>query len=166
MAVTVPGALITAALIAAALAPGLLGTGGSSPAEGSVEPTLSALLPGEIAGALPTLDPVASQTAVAEAKACKAPLASVVLVRRAGAPASSGMVRIRGGDYLSPPFAVTDVPQRIALPYPAPYPTGRGVLSVIGEASDVWLYLTPGWFTPRLNGPQSINVVWTPGNPC
>jgi hypothetical protein len=129
-----------------------------------VEPTLSALAPGEIAAAILTLDPATSQQAVADAKGCKAPLAWVVLVKRAGTP--SGMVRIRSGVYLSPPFHVTDVPQRIAIPYPAPYPAGRGVLSLIGDASDLWFYLAPGWFMETLKGVASINVVWIPGNPC
>jgi hypothetical protein len=164
-AITIGGALITAGLVAAALTPGFLGAK-SSTQVGYVEPTLSALAPGEIAGAMPTLDPAASEAAVAEAKGCKAPLAWVVLVRRAGAPMSSAMVRIRSGAYLSPAFHVTDVPQRIAIPYPAPYLTGRGVLSLVGDASDLWFYLTPGWFIERLNGAVSINVVWTPGNPC
>ena len=76
------------------------------------------------------------------------------------------MVRIRSGAYLSPAFHVTGVPQRIAIPYPSPYSAGRGVLSLVGDANDLWFYLTPGWFIETLNGAASINVVWTPGNPC
>jgi hypothetical protein len=164
-AITIAGALITGGLVAAALAPGLLGAK-SSTSDSAVEPTLAALPLKDLAAAIPTLDPATSQTAVTEAKSCKAPLAWVVLVRRPGAPASSGMVRVRSGGYLSPPFHVTDVPQWIAVPYPAPYASGRGVLSLVGDASDLWFYLTPGWFNERLNGSASINVVWTPGNPC
>jgi hypothetical protein len=163
-AITIAGGLITAGLVAAVLTPRLIGAKSSAP-DGYMEPTLSVLAPSEIAAAMPTLDP-ATLEAVADAKGCKAPLAWVVLVRRAGAPMSSGMVRIRSGAYLSPAFHVTDVPQRIAIPYPASYPTGRGVLSLVGDASDLWFYLTPGWFIETLNGAASINVVWTPGNPC
>jgi hypothetical protein len=163
-AITVAGALMAGGLVAAAL------TSETSSARlsalGYGEPTISALPANEIAAAMPTLDPEAAQAAVAEAKSCKAPLAWVVLVRRPGAPASGAVVRIRSGAYLSPPFQVTDVPQRIAIPYPAPYATGRGVLSLVGDASDLWFYLTPGRFTERLNGTVSINVIWTPGNPC
>ena len=61
---------------------------------------------------------------MADAKSCKAPIASVVLVKRPGT--ASALVRIRSGDDSSPAFQVTDIPQRIAIPYPAPYPTGRG----------------------------------------
>jgi hypothetical protein len=162
-AIVIAGALITAGIAAVALTPGLMGAR-SSAAGGYEEPTLSVLAPGEIAAAVPTLDPATSQTVVADAKSCKAPLAWVALVTRAGAP--SGMVRIRSGAYLSPAFHVTGVPQRIAIPYPAPYSAGRGVLSLVGDASDLWFYLTPGWFIETLNGAASINVVWTPGSPC
>src|SRR6516225_1900371 len=162
-AIVIAGALITAGIAAVALTPGLMGAR-SSAAGGYEEPTLSALAPSEIAAAVPTLDPATSQAVVADAKSCKAPLAWVALVERAGAP--SGMVRIRSGAYLSPAFHVTGVPQRIAIPYPAPYSAGRGVLSLVGDASDLWFYLTPGWFIETLNGAASINVVWTPGSPC
>ena len=162
-AIVIVGALITAGIAAVALTPGLMGAR-SSAAGGYEEPTLSALAPSEIAAAVPTLDPTTSQAVVADAKSCKAPLAWVALVTRAGAP--SGMVRIRSGAYLSPAFHVTGIPQRIAIPYPAPYAAGRGVLSLVGDASDLWFYLTPGWFIETLNGAASINVVWTPGSPC
>ena len=162
-AIVIAGALITAGIAAVALTPGLMGAR-SSAAGGYEEPTLSALAPSEIAAAVPTLDPTTSQAVVADAKSCKAPLAWVALVERAGAP--SGMVRIRSGAYLSPAFHVTGVPQRIAIPYPAPCSAGRGVLSLVGDASDLWFYLTPGWFIETLNGAASINVVWTPGSPC
>jgi len=122
--ITIAGALVTAGIATAAVVPGLIG-GKSGPA-GDAEPTLSQLAPTDIATALPTLDPATSKAAVDEAKACKAPLGWVTLVKRPGG--RGGMVRIRSGSYLSPPFQVTDAPQRIAIPYPAPYPTGRGVL--------------------------------------
>jgi hypothetical protein len=162
-AIVIAGALITASIAAIALTPGLLGAR-SSAADGYEEPTLSALGPSEIAAAVSTLDPATSQAVVADAKSCRAPLAWVALATRAGTP--SGMVRIRSGAYLSPAFHVTGVPQRIAIPYPAPYSAGRGVLSLVGDASDLWFYLTPGWFIEALNGSASINVVWTPGSPC
>jgi hypothetical protein len=143
--------------------PGIVG-GRSGPA-GDAEPTLSALAPADIPAALPTLDPTTSKAAVDDAKSCKAPLGWVTLVQRPGGR-GDGMVRIRSGSYLSPPIQVTNVPQRIAIPYPAPYPTGRGVLSLVGDADEVWFYLTPGWFIPTLKGAASINVHWTVGNPC
>lgn len=158
--ITIVGSLVTAAIATAVVSPGLVGPG---PA-GNEEPTLSALAPAEIAAALPTLDPATSKAAVDDAKTCKAPLATVILVQRPGG--SGGMVRIRSGAYLSPPIALTNTPQRVAVPYPSPYPAGRGVLSLVGDANEVWLYLRPGWFLPTLKGAASINVHWTVGNPC
>jgi hypothetical protein len=160
--ITIIGALVTAGIGTTAVFPGLVG-GRSGPA-GDAEPTLSALAPADIPAALPTLDPATSKAAVEEAKSCKAPLAWVTLVERPGG--RGGMVRVRSGSYLSPPIQVTNVPQRIAIPHPAPYPTGRGVLSLVGDADEVWFYLTPGWFLPTLKGTASINVHWTVGNPC
>jgi hypothetical protein len=161
--ITIVGALVTAGIATAAVFPGLIGGKPSGPA-GDVEPTLSALAPTDLTRALPTLDPTTSKDAVEDAKSCKAPLAWVTLVKRPGS--RGGMVRISSGTYLSPPFQLTDAPQRIAIPYPAPYPTGRGVLSLVGDADELWFYLTPGWFVQTLKGTASINVHWTPGNPC
>jgi hypothetical protein len=161
--IIVAGALITAAIAVAAVRLDLAGGRPSGPA-GDGEPTLSPVATTEIAAAIPTLDPTTSKAAVDDAKSCKAPLGWVTLVKRPGS--RGGMVRIRSGPYLSPPFQVGDAPQRIAIPYPAPYPTGRGVLSLVGDADEIWFYLTPGWFVPTLKGAASINVHWTVGNPC
>ena len=158
------GALLTGGFVAAALVPSFTDTKTPSPAVANVEPTLSALASSEIAAASPTLDPATSEGVVADAKRCKTPLARVVLVKRRGT--SSAMVRIRSGSYFSPTFHVTDIPQRIAIPFPSPYPTGRGVLSLVGDANDLWFYLTPGRFIENLNGVASINVIWATGNPC
>jgi hypothetical protein len=161
--ITIIGAVVTAGIATAAVFPGPIGGKPSGP-PGDAEPTLSALAPADITTALPTLDQATSKAAVEDAKSCKAPLAWVTLVKR---PSSrGGMVRISSGSYLSPPFLLTDAPQRIAIPYPAPYPTGRGVLSLVGDADEVWFYLTPGWFVQTLKGTASINVHWTPRNPC
>ena len=161
--ITIIGALVTAGIATAAVFPDLIG-GKPSGSARDTEPSLSALAPTDITSALPTLDPATSKAAVEDAKSCKAPLAWVTLVKRPGS--RGGMVRISSGTYLSPPFQLTDAPQRVAIPYPAPYPTGRGVLSLLGDADEVWFYLTPGWFVESLKGTASINVHWTPGNPC
>jgi hypothetical protein len=164
MIITIVGALVTAGIATAAVFPDRIGGGTPSGPAGDAEPTLSALAPADVATALPTLDPATSKAAVDDAKSCKASLGWVTLVKRPGS--RGGMVRIRSGTYLSPSFQLTDAPQRIAIPYPAPYPTGRGVLSLVGDANEVWFYLTPGWFVPTLKGTASINVHWTPKNPC
>jgi len=127
------------------------------------ESTLEMLVPGEINLALPTLDPGTTKQAVDDAKNCKAPLGWVTLTQRPGG--NGGMVRIRSGNYLSPPIKLTPAPQRVAIPYPAPYPTGRGVLTLVGEANQVGFYLTPGG-VHDVNGAYSVNVRWQVRNPC
>ena len=127
------------------------------------ESTLEVLVPADINAALPTLDPGTSKAAVDDAKNCKAPLAWVTLTQRPSG--HGGMVRVRSGSYLSPPIKLTPIPQRIAIPYPAPYPTGRGVLTLVGEADQVGFYLTPGG-VHDVNGTYSVNVHWQVRNPC
>jgi hypothetical protein len=126
------------------------------------ESTLEVLVPGDINAALPTLDPGTSKAAVDDAKNCKAPLAWVTLTQRNG---HGGMVRVRSGQYLSPPIKLTTAPQRVAVPYPAPYPVGRGVLTLVGEADQVGFYLRPGG-VQDVNGTYSVNVRWQVRNPC
>ena len=156
----IAGGIVTAGIAAAVVLPGV--TRDKPPAAGE-ESTLEVLVPGDINAALPTLDPGSSKAAVDEARNCKAPLAWVTLTQRPGA--HGGMVRVRSGPYLSPPIALTPTPQRVAIPYPAPYPVGRGVLSLVGVADQVGFYLRPG-VVQDVNGAYSVNVRWQVGNPC
>jgi hypothetical protein len=153
------GGLAIAGIAGAVILPSIRG---DKPAGVGEESTLEVLLPADINAALPTLDPGTSKTAVDDAKNCKAPLGWVTLTQRNG---HSGMVRIRSGSYLSPPIKLTPTPQRVAIPYPAPYPTGRGVLTLVGEADQVGFYLTPGGIHD-VNGAYSVNVWWRVRNPC
>jgi len=154
------GVVIAAGIAAAIVLPGRVA---DKPPVVGEESTLEVLLPADINAALPTLDPGTSKTAVDEAKNCKAPLAWVTLTQRPGG--NGGMVRIRSGSYTSPPIKLTPVPQRVAVPYPAPYPTGRGVLTLVGEADQVGFYLTPGG-VHDVNGTYAVNVHWQVRNPC
>jgi len=153
------GGIVIAGIAGAIVLPGVIG--GKPPVVGE-ESTLEVLAPADINAALPTLDPGSSKTAVDEAKNCKAPLAWVTLTQRSG---HGGLVRVRSGNYLSPPIKLTPAPQRVAVPYPAPYPLGRGVLTLIGEADRVGFYLTPGG-VHDVNGTYSVNVRWQVRNPC
>jgi hypothetical protein len=156
------GGLLTAGVVAAAL---VVGSVASKSGPSSGEPMLSpALAASEIAAASVTLDPATSATTTADAKSCKTPMTTVTLVKAPGSP--SGTVRVRSGSYLSPAFHVTEAPQRVAIPYPAPYPTGRGMLSVVGESENLSIYLTPGWSIQELHGAASIHVWWRTENPC
>jgi hypothetical protein len=155
----ITGAIVIAGIAAIVVLPGIRG---DKPPVVGEESTLEVLVPGEINAALPTLDPGTSKAAVDDAKNCKAPLAWVTLTQRNG---HGGMVRVRSGQYLSPPIKLTPAPQRIAIPYPAPYPVGRGVLTLVGEADKVGFYLTPGG-VQDVNGTYSVNVRWQVRNPC
>jgi hypothetical protein len=156
----IAGGLVIAGVAAVVVSPSLRG---DKPGIVGQESTLEVLVPADINAALPTLDPGASKAAVDDAKNCKAPLAWVTLTQRPSG--HGGMVRIRSGQYLSPPIKLTPIPQRIAIPYPAPYPVGRGVLTLVGEADQVGLHLTPGG-VQDVHGTYPINVRWQVRNPC
>jgi hypothetical protein len=156
----IAGGLVIAGIAAVVVLPSLVG---DKPADVGEESTLEVLVPADINAALPTLDPGTSKAAVDDAKNCKAPLAWVTLTQRPSG--HGGMVRVRSGSYLSPPIRLTTTAQRIAIPYPAPYPTGRGVLTLVGEADQVGFYLTPGG-VHDVNGTYPVNVRWQVRNPC
>lgn len=125
---------------------------------------LSMVSPADIAGAATTLAPAGSADLVAQAKQCTVPLASLTIWKAAGS--DGGTVRIRSGSYVSPAFVLTDAPQRIAIPFPAPYPSGQGQISVEGDAKGVVVSLYPAWQIDSLTGSTLRNVVWKPGRPC
>jgi len=77
----------------------------------------------------------------------------------------SATLRIRSGSYVSPAITLTEAPRRVAVPLPAPYPTGKGVISIEGTARGVNVWLTPGRHLESLNGIEAIPVVWTPKDP-
>jgi hypothetical protein len=156
----IAGGLVIAGIAATVILPGV---SRDKPVPAGQESILEVLVPADINAALPTLDPVASKTAVDDAKNCKAPLAWVTLTQRASG--NGGMVRIRSGLYLSPPIKLSPTPQRVAIPYPAPYPAGRGVLTLVGEADQVGFYLRPGG-VQDVNGTYSVNVRWQVRSPC
>ena len=156
----IAGGLVIAGIAAVVVLPSLVG---DKPADVGEESTLEVLVPADINAALPTLDPGTSKAAVDDAKNCKAPLAWVTLTQRPSG--HGGMVRVRSGQYVSPPINLTTTPQRVAVPYPAPYPAGRGVLTLVGEADQVGFYLTPGG-VHDVNGTYSVNVHWQVRNPC
>ena len=127
-------------------------------------PTLALVVPAEISDASKTLDPASSDQLVAPAKECSVPLAQVAIWKIPGT--SGGTIRIRSGNYISPPFNLTEAPQRVAIPFPAPYATGRGVISVEGAANGAVISISPAWHIDSLGGSSSLDVVWTPDKPC
>jgi hypothetical protein len=97
-------------------------------------------------------------------EACHRRLAWVTLVRAPGQPA--GRIRLQSGTYISPAYDLPDMPVRVAIPYPAPYPTGRGVIAVLGAETDAIVSLTPPWHVPARAGVNSREVSWTPASVC
>ena len=156
----IAGGLVIAGIAGAILYPAVVS---DKPVVIGEESTLEVLAPGDINAAIPSLEPGTSKAAVDDARNCKVPLAWVTLRQRPGE--RGDMVRIRSGAYLSPPIKLTPAPQRVAIPYPAPYPVGRGVLSLVGEANQVGFFLNPGGIHD-VNGAYSINVRWQVRNPC
>lgn len=102
-------------------------------------------------------------TYVADAKACRVPLAYVTLRAR---PGSKGIVRIGSGAYSTGAIHLGAEPLRVPLPFPAPYAEGRGdfVFQSDGVAFDV--FLRPGWFDSGASASAVAHVWWTPKAPC
>ena len=117
----------------------------------------------EVDEAAVSLESGFARTAAEEARQCKQPLAFVTLLVDTGQPPAT--VRIRSGTYVSPSISLTDAPRRVALPFPAPYPSGQGVIMIEGTAGGLGLWLSPGRHIKALNGSQAIPVRWTPKTP-
>lgn len=149
------GGLMTAAAVVAVL--------GREPAVNR-DSKLSIVAPGEITAAAATLAPGWAAQITAQAKNCSKPMASVTIGGQTGSQA--GTIRLKSGAYVSPPFQVTDAPQRVAIPFPAPYPAGKGLLVVEGEASGIMISLYPNWRIEALHGLLTHEVVWEPLKPC
>jgi hypothetical protein len=124
---------------------------------------LASVAGSQVDAAALTMDPVAAKAAVDEAKRCQVPLAQLTLAAASG---STATIRVHSGSYLSPPYVLTDQPQRIAIPFPAAYPSGRGVISVEGNAQNLAVALIPTWNVNSLTGTAAMNVIWTPKTGC
>jgi hypothetical protein len=161
--IVVVGALLTGLVAGIFLAPAR-SVSAILAVHGASEPKLAKLAPSQIAKAIGTLDPATSQQVVADAKSCKTPLAWITLAREHGKP--DGSVRIRAGSYLSPPFHVTEKPQDVAIPFPAAYPGGHGVLWVIGKGKGITVDIDPRWTIDSLDGAAALDVIWDDADPC
>jgi hypothetical protein len=136
----------------------------------SAAPNVSALTEvgeGEITGALTTMSlPDAALAQFREAKdgSCRRPLAWVTLVSAPGEPPSH--IRLISGTYYSPVFEVSATPVRVALPFPAPYETGRGVLAAIDVGGSTAISLLPAWRVSAPDGKTARAVIWHPVKNC
>jgi hypothetical protein len=126
---------------------------------------LAEVAPPDMPAALETVEGTPAQLArFKDPKACNARLAWVTVMRAPGQPA--GRIRLQSGKYISPGFDLAETPVRVALPYPAPYATGRGTISVLGATSDAIVALTPPWHVPAQGGMHARPVAWTPVGAC
>jgi hypothetical protein len=154
------GFLLIAGAVGLVLQKADFATGSGDPAQ----PTISFVAQGDIAAAATTLVPSAAGPLVEEAKSCKIPLASVTIAK--GTAAVGSTIRIRSGSYVSPYFTVTDAMQRVAVPYPAPYNAGSGLITIEGNAQGAILGLSPSKVMIDLPAAQTIPVTWRVVNPC
>jgi hypothetical protein len=125
---------------------------------------LHAIAKDQIDDAIISMGGQAPAAMVEEARQCKVPLA--VLTVSADGSGTASAIRIRSGSFLSPSILLTPSPRRIAIPFPAPHATGKGMLFVEGAGQGVNVWLSPGQHYTKLEGPAAINVVWTPTKPC
>ena len=117
----------------------------------------------QIDAAATTMNLAGAKDAVDDAKSCRTPLAEITLAAASG---TTSTIRVHSGGYVSPPYVLTDQPQRIAIPFPGAYPSGRGVISIEGQAQNLAVALTPTWKINSLTGTAARNVIWTPKNGC
>ncbi len=148
------GGLLTGSLVLAALSAGT---------RGGADYELQPVAKSEIAAASQSLLPAQAAMLTEQAEACRAPLASL-MVRATGS--FNGSVRIRSGAYVSPNVRLGPQPDRIALPYPAPYVTGHGQIAVESNADGMDVFLSPGIHIGASQSPTLINVRWNPDAPC
>jgi hypothetical protein len=106
---------------------------------------------------------IAAQAAE-EARQCKTPLPYVTL--QTAQDTTPNRIRIRSGNYTSPWLLLNGSPQRIAVPFPAPYPTGKGELFIEGATRPVTLWLKPAVVVSAQTAPGRISVMWNTSNPC
>ena len=77
-----------------------------------------------------------------------------------------GSVRFRSGTYVSPNLRLGPQADRIALPYPAPYATGHGQITVENNTDGADVFLSPGIHVGTGQVSRLINVRWNPDGPC
>jgi hypothetical protein len=121
----------------------------------------------EVPGALTTMrvqNAVLAQFQEAKEGGCRRPLAWVSLVSAPGEPPSR--IRLISGTYYSPIFEVSAVPVRVAIPFPAPYETGHGTLTVIDVGGSATISLLPAWRVSAQDGKTTHAVTWHPVKSC
>jgi hypothetical protein len=158
--VAATGALVILGAIGWVLKSADLGVSSGDPAQ----PTVSFVAQGDLSAAATTLLPSAAGALIEDAQRCRVPLISMS-IDRGTAPLGS-IIRIRSGNYVSPYFSITDSTQRVAVPYPTPYGSGSGIMTVEGNAKGAIVGFNPTQTMVDLPGAKSIPVVWRAVSPC
>ena len=164
-----PASLLCAGALLSGLVAGVVLSSGTSSSTAAIAPAsesvaLTPLKTRDIGDALVSLDQNAAHKAIEDAKSCKAPLVTLIVRKESG---SAGVIiRVQSGSYLSPPIQLTDASQRLAVPFPAPYAAGKGVMSVVGSAQGVLVFMDPGWKIDSLQGNATRPVYWDTEKPC
>jgi len=128
-------------------------------------PTVATISQEDLPAAIATLAPGAQQTARSDPRECRFPMGFITVVTP-GNPAG-GTVSFRTSKYQSPPFHVTDKPQKIAIPLPVPPETGGvDLLSVDGNVTGLLVSLSPTVRMEPINGVATVKVRWLPRPPC
>jgi hypothetical protein len=125
-------------------------------------PTLAEIAPAELEIAKATL--TGNVFATSQQTGCPTPLAYVTIWTTESG--SNGTVQVQSGNYISPSFQPSTAPKRIAIPFPAPYLTGTGIIGVRGIADGLMVALSPVWGIGSLTGKIAHKVVWTPNAKC
>ena len=133
---------------------------------GSMASEMAEVAQDDLAGALSTMNLSASAVARLQKgdRDCGARLAWVALSRPSDD--ATQPVRLRSGTYYSPPFVVTKTPVRVAIPYPAPYESGHGTLTLLGLDDDLAVALSPAWHLPVNTATATHAVTWHPVANC
>jgi hypothetical protein len=151
--------LLAGALVAGAAAGAIVSRSGTAgPA------ALQAIARSELELAKTSLQPDAAAQAIEEARQCKTPLASITV--RAAPGSGVQRIRVHSGSYATPWLLLSDAPRRMAIPFPAPYLTGKGELMVEAATQPVTLWLTPAKTVGPQLGTDRIPVIWATNNPC
>ena len=120
----------------------------------------------DIAGALTTasLSPAAQARLKGRAGNCPLNLAWVMVSSATGKPMET--IRLISGSYYSPIFKLSEAPVKIAIPYPAPYRTGHGTLTVLHTGGSAMVALRPAWHLSAQDTSTTHEVTWHPEKGC
>jgi hypothetical protein len=157
---TIVGWGIVGGVVTGGVAAALIGRPAGEPDAPQLETVPTAALP-QVEG---TLAPDQAARLIAEARRCQEPLARIAIWHSAATP--GGIVSIISGAYRSPRFALAATATLVAIPFPAPYASGQGLLTVVGEAKDFAISLQPVHMSTELKGTLPIRVWWTPIGGC